>query len=93
VKNSGVLIIVAAVVAVGGIWLYTRSRVPTTTAVAGGGSGGFLSGLENLGVSTGVGLANQGVSAGVGALSGALSGSGSDGSNDDGSSDDSDSDS
>jgi hypothetical protein len=90
-KNSGVIIIVAAVAVVGGIWFYTRSKVPVVVGASGGsGSGSFLSGLENLGVSTGTNLAGQGINAGLGALTG----SGTDGTDDSGdSSDDSDDDS
>jgi hypothetical protein len=82
-KNSGVIIIVLAVVAVGGIWLYTRSQVtPVTGGGGGSGSGSLLSGLENLGVQTGVGLATQGINTGLGAINGSGTDSG-DGSGDD----------
>lgn len=86
-KRSGTIIIIVAVLAVGGIWLYTRSKVPAVVGAPASGGGGLLSSLEGLGVSTGTQLAGQGISAGLGALSGSGS-DGDDSSGDDSSDDD-----
>jgi hypothetical protein len=86
--KTGTVIILVGVLAVGGIWLYTRSQTTAVVGGGGGGGGGLLGSLESLGVSTGTQLAGQGISAGLGAATSALNGSGSDG--DDSDSDDGD---
>jgi hypothetical protein len=86
--KSGTLILVVGVIAVGGIWLYTRSKTAAVVPAGSAGGGGLLSSLENLGVSTGAGLAGQGINAGVSAL-GNIGGSSSDGDGTDDGSDDS----
>lgn len=81
--KNGTLILVVAVLAVGGIWFYTRKRVAIVAPTS--GSGGTPSWEQAL-LGLGTNVAGQGINAGLGALGNALNGSSSDG-QDDGSGD------